>query len=341
MPAVDDSRPSSLVRHAGRPRRRRTRRADRRRLAADLPDLDLRPGRRRAAAPAATSTPARRTRRANGSSGRSPRSRAGRTGSRSPPGRRRPRPSPSWPAPGDEIVVGDDVYGGTYRYLERVRRGAGVDARYVDLAGGPDALWEALTERTRLVWFETPSNPHLKVVDIAATVADRRPARGRGRPAAAGRGRQHVRVAGAPAAPDASARTSSSTRRRSTSPATRTRSWAWRSPRTRPSPSACASSRTRWARCPGRSTASSSCAACGRSTCGWNAMARTPSPSPRSSAGGRTWRRSATRGSAGWSRSCRRAGGRRGRTAGRTGRSRSPRGPGCSPWPNRSAASNP
>ena len=73
--------------------------------------------------------------------------------------------------PGDEIVVGDDVYGGTFRYLERVRRGAGVDARYVDLASGPDTLWEALTDRTRLVWFETPSNPHLKVVDIAATVA--------------------------------------------------------------------------------------------------------------------------------------------------------------------------
>ncbi|HEV8403516.1 MAG TPA: PLP-dependent transferase [Candidatus Limnocylindrales bacterium] len=87
-------------------------------------------------------------------------------------------------APGDEIVVGDDVYGGTYRYLERVRRGAGVDARYVDLSGGQDELWEALTERTRLVWFETPSNPHLKVVDIAATVATvgRRAAEGGRRP---------------------------------------------------------------------------------------------------------------------------------------------------------------
>lgn len=73
--------------------------------------------------------------------------------------------------PSDEIIVGDDVYGGTYRYLERVRRGAGVDARYVDLSSGQDALWEALSERTRLVWFETPSNPHLKVVDIEATVA--------------------------------------------------------------------------------------------------------------------------------------------------------------------------
>lgn len=70
--------------------------------------------------------------------------------------------------PGSEIVVGDDVYGGTYRYLERVRRANGVDARYADLASGPDALWEAMTERTRLVWFETPTNPLLKIVDIAA-----------------------------------------------------------------------------------------------------------------------------------------------------------------------------
>ncbi len=73
--------------------------------------------------------------------------------------------------PRDEIVVGDDVYGGTFRYLERVHRGKGVDARYVDLSAGPDPLWESLTERTRLVWFETPSNPHLKVVDIAAAAA--------------------------------------------------------------------------------------------------------------------------------------------------------------------------
>jgi len=70
--------------------------------------------------------------------------------------------------PGSEIVVGDDVYGGTYRYLERVRHPNGVEPRFVDLAGDPDALWEALTERTRLVWFETPTNPLLKVIDIAA-----------------------------------------------------------------------------------------------------------------------------------------------------------------------------
>ena len=73
--------------------------------------------------------------------------------------------------PQDEIVVGDDVYGGTYRYLERVRRPHGVATKYVDLAGDPDALWEALSERTRLVWFEAPTNPLLKVVDIRAAVA--------------------------------------------------------------------------------------------------------------------------------------------------------------------------
>jgi cystathionine gamma-synthase len=71
--------------------------------------------------------------------------------------------------PGDEVVVGNDIYGGTFRYLERVRRGAGVDAHYVDLSAGPDVLWEAMNERTRLVWFESPSNPYLKIVDIADT----------------------------------------------------------------------------------------------------------------------------------------------------------------------------
>ncbi|HEX7474162.1 MAG TPA: PLP-dependent transferase [Candidatus Limnocylindrales bacterium] len=86
--------------------------------------------------------------------------------------------------PGDELVVGDDVYGGTFRYLERVHRPKGVAARYVDLAAGPDVLWEALTGRTRLVWFESPSNPLLKVVDIAAIAETvrRRDREGGGRP---------------------------------------------------------------------------------------------------------------------------------------------------------------
>jgi cystathionine beta-lyase/cystathionine gamma-synthase len=72
-------------------------------------------------------------------------------------------------ASGEEILVGDDVYGGTFRYLEKVHAPAGAaEARYADLAAGPDALWEGLTAATRLVWLETPSNPLLKVTDIAA-----------------------------------------------------------------------------------------------------------------------------------------------------------------------------
>src|SRR3954471_3618833 len=86
----------------------------------------------------------------------------------------------------EEILVGDDVYGGTFRYFERVHRPAGAaQARYVDLAGHPDALWEGLTERTRLVWLETPSNPLLKVTDIAAAASillDRAAQAGGGRP---------------------------------------------------------------------------------------------------------------------------------------------------------------
>jgi len=71
-------------------------------------------------------------------------------------------------APGEQLVVGDDVYGGTYRFFEQVARPRGIDARYVDLAGGDAGrLAAALGERTRLVWFETPSNPLLKVTDIA------------------------------------------------------------------------------------------------------------------------------------------------------------------------------
>ncbi len=86
----------------------------------------------------------------------------------------------------EEIVVGDDVYGGTYRYLERVHRPSGAaDARFVDLSGHPDQLWEQLTDRTRLVWFESPSNPKLKLVDIAAaarTIRERAEQTGDARP---------------------------------------------------------------------------------------------------------------------------------------------------------------
>ncbi|THC44856.1 PLP-dependent aspartate aminotransferase family protein [Massilia sp. Mn16-1_5] len=69
---------------------------------------------------------------------------------------------------GSHIVAGDDMYGGTYRLFERVRRAsAGHRFTYVNLAD-PEALAVALTPETRLVWVETPTNPMLKLADLAA-----------------------------------------------------------------------------------------------------------------------------------------------------------------------------
>jgi cystathionine gamma-synthase len=76
-------------------------------------------------------------------------------------------------APNEDIVASDDVYGGTFRYLERVAAPHGVRTSWVDLGdANGDAFREALTDSTRMVWIETPSNPHLKVIDIEA-IAER------------------------------------------------------------------------------------------------------------------------------------------------------------------------
>jgi cystathionine gamma-lyase len=65
----------------------------------------------------------------------------------------------------------DDLYGGSYRLFERVRRrSAGLDFSFVDLTD-PAAFEAAIRPDTRLVWIETPTNPLLKVVDIAAIAA--------------------------------------------------------------------------------------------------------------------------------------------------------------------------
>ncbi|MEA2606955.1 MAG: hypothetical protein QOI00_1712 [Chloroflexota bacterium] len=89
-------------------------------------------------------------------------------------------------ASGEEILVGDDVYGGTFRYLERVHRPSGAgEARFTDLSADPDALWEQMSSRTRVVWFESPSNPNLKMTDIAAaakTITERAAQTGSARP---------------------------------------------------------------------------------------------------------------------------------------------------------------
>ena len=77
---------------------------------------------------------------------------------------------------GDHVVAMDDMYGGTYRLFERVRkRSAGLNFSFVDLRDRK-ALEAAMRPNTKLVWVETPTNPTLKVADLAmiAEVAHKR-----------------------------------------------------------------------------------------------------------------------------------------------------------------------
>jgi len=69
--------------------------------------------------------------------------------------------------PGDHTIAMDDLYGGTYRIFRRVLEPMGLTFSFVD---GSDlkAVEAAMTDRTRLVWIESPTNPLLKLVDIAA-----------------------------------------------------------------------------------------------------------------------------------------------------------------------------
>jgi cystathionine gamma-lyase len=68
---------------------------------------------------------------------------------------------------GDHVVACDDMYGGTYRLFEEVFRKQGIEFSYLDLTD-PQALKNALQPNTRMVWIESPTNPLLKLVDIAA-----------------------------------------------------------------------------------------------------------------------------------------------------------------------------
>lgn len=69
--------------------------------------------------------------------------------------------------PGDHVIVPDDAYGGTYRLFARVLGAWGVEHTAVAVAD-LDAVAAAMTDRTRLIWCETPSNPLLGIADIAA-----------------------------------------------------------------------------------------------------------------------------------------------------------------------------
>ncbi len=72
---------------------------------------------------------------------------------------------------GDHVIAMDDLYGGSYRLFERVRRrSAGLDFSYVDMTDA-ERISKAITPKTKMIWVETPTNPTLKIVDLEAVSA--------------------------------------------------------------------------------------------------------------------------------------------------------------------------
>jgi cystathionine gamma-lyase len=67
---------------------------------------------------------------------------------------------------GDHVLCSDDVYGGTFRLFDKVFGRHGLAFSFVDMTD-PAALENALTSKTRLIWVETPTNPMLKLIDLA------------------------------------------------------------------------------------------------------------------------------------------------------------------------------
>ena len=116
---------------------------------------------------------------------------------------------------GARVIVPHDCYGGTFRLFTAWQKRGELAVEFVNF-GDAAAVTAALSKPAALVWIETPSNPLLRITDIAdiaqARACDRR----------AGRGGQHLPVAGLAAAASRSAPTSSCTRPRSTSTATAT-----------------------------------------------------------------------------------------------------------------------
>ncbi|HEY5933145.1 MAG TPA: cystathionine gamma-synthase [Kofleriaceae bacterium] len=72
---------------------------------------------------------------------------------------------------GTHVIAADDLYGGTFRLFDKVYRRFGFEFTYVDPLAGPAAIEAAIRPTTKLVWVESPTNPMLKIVDIAAVAA--------------------------------------------------------------------------------------------------------------------------------------------------------------------------
>ena len=68
--------------------------------------------------------------------------------------------------PGEHIIAGDDLYGGTYRLFSEILTGYGLQFTFVDMSD-PSAVEQAVAPQTKLIYLETPTNPTLKLADIA------------------------------------------------------------------------------------------------------------------------------------------------------------------------------
>ena len=69
--------------------------------------------------------------------------------------------------PGDEIIAGDDLYGGTYRMFTQLFQKYGLEFSYVDM-NSVENVTNEITQKTKLIWIETPTNPLMKIADIQA-----------------------------------------------------------------------------------------------------------------------------------------------------------------------------
>src|SRR4051812_2912851 len=68
-------------------------------------------------------------------------------------------------SPGDEVIAGNDMYGGTYRLFTKVFAKFGIKFHYIDMFDA-NTVSEYINDKTKLIWIETPTNPLMNIVDI-------------------------------------------------------------------------------------------------------------------------------------------------------------------------------
>ncbi|MBP6732666.1 MAG: cystathionine gamma-synthase [Chitinophagales bacterium] len=73
-------------------------------------------------------------------------------------------------SPGDEVITGDDLYGGTYRMYTKIFANYGIKFHFIDLSNAAN-ISKYVNEKTKLIWLETPTNPLMQIVDIKACAA--------------------------------------------------------------------------------------------------------------------------------------------------------------------------